>query len=99
MKKTPVNFRLDSQTLYNLEFIQEHLGIDKTEIVTQAIDLFVDCITKNPDEVNCDFHDCLYGINNSLVQTFIEQVNEFTIFKTFMYGNGDQIIFKLKEEP
>lgn len=96
---TVKSYRFDSQELYNLQQLCEELGLSEHAVIGKALEHYqLQVLNSEGFSVVCDFKDSIDGINTCAVQTFIEQVNEYTCFKTAFYLDGDKVAFELKED-
>lgn len=93
------SFRFNDGTDYQLEMLSGELNVSEKEVIRLALDLLEDKLlhTEN-DRLVVDFEDNLQGINNHLVDRFIQQINDRTCFETYMYEDGHKVSFKLKED-
>lgn len=90
--------RLDENADYNLKICCERLGLPVSGVITKALESYVTKVLENEnDVVRVDFHNCVDGVNSNIVDCFIQEINEFTNFETFMYLDYDEVAFKLKE--
>lgn len=96
---TVKSYRFDDQEIYNLNELCKELGLSEHAVISKALDHYqLQVLTSEGFSVVCDFKNSVDGINTCAVQTFIEEVNEFTNFKTAFYLDGDKIAFEFKEE-
>lgn len=93
------SFRFSDGTDYQLEMISEELNISEKEVIRIALDLLNEkLLDTEPDRLVVDFEPNLQGVNNPLVSRFIQQINDRTSFKTYMYEDGHKVSFKIEED-
>ena len=93
------SFRFTDGTNYQLEMISEELNISEKEVIKLALDLLDEkLLDSEPDRLVVDFDPNLQGINNPLVSRFIQQINDRTSFKTYMYEDGHKVSFKIEDD-
>ena len=96
---TVKSYRFDDQDIYNLKELCNELGISEHAVISKALAYYqLQVLNSEGFSVVCDFKDSVDGINTCAVQTFIEEVNEYTNFKTAFYLDGDKVAFEFKEE-
>lgn len=94
------SYRFDDQSLFRLETLSESLGISEKGIIEKALDNYFDkwiLEFKGYERVTVDFHKNLEGVNTGIVNTFIEEIEEYTNFKVYQYADCDQVEFYLEE--
>lgn len=94
------SYRFEDKSQLIMDRLTKRYGISEKSIIEVALDhLWDEYQNKDKGEnvVTVDFEENMDGVNNNLVELFIQEIEEFTNFKLCCYDNDDKVQFYLEE--